>query len=235
MPNLPSCPRSVLDNDVVQYIKCPKESEKYSTSIIREFEGCDCNVDDSSCNSSFTPRVLVNAQCEPIRTDPKGWIFVLRDDMLYTAPKVTTKEEGNVKKRFHHSSFFGGKAISSAGILITDDSGHLIKLYPHSGHYRPGETEFLLILLYLQKKGIYLEEVEVDLQQIYHVSREHNDDQGHACRVKKMNNLYLRKGDYAKFLLLHKSRMTSSDVFGEEFKAVIRNRERKMERQIKHQ
>ena len=214
LPELEECHRNVLDNDVVQYITSQKEANNYAVlikSVTKNEETYDGNEHEELCSSE---RVLTNAQHDPIKTGMKGWIFVLRDDVLYTAPKITEVTSDHVTKRFHHSSFFGGRAVSSAGILITDSNGHLIKLYPHSGHYRPGEAELLRILLYLQKHGVGLEGIEVDLQQIYHVSR-FQIDNGLECKVKKLKSLCLQSGLYSKNLLLHKSRMNSLGIFSQ--------------------
>ena len=216
LPELEECPRNILDNDVVQYITSQEEVDKHTVlikSVKHESEHYDDDDDEHEYLCS-TERVLTNALHIPINTGPKGWIFVLRDDVLYAAPKVTEITSEHITKRFHHSSFFGGRAVSSAGILITDSNGHLIKLYPHSGHYRPGEAELLRILLYLQKHGIDLECFEVDLQQIYHVSRLQND-KGLECKVKKLRSVYLQTGSFSKSLLLHKSRMSSLGILSQ--------------------
>ena len=114
--------------------------------------------------------VFLDAKGQVVDTGSDGWIFVLRDGAMYAAPKVTSLV-GNTKHRFHHSSFFGGKAVESAGIIITNSEGRLLRLYPHSGHYRPGEGHLQRMLLFLQRKGLKLHRFDVDLQQILHVGR----------------------------------------------------------------
>uniref|UniRef100_A0A7S2KIX1 Uncharacterized protein n=1 Tax=Leptocylindrus danicus TaxID=163516 RepID=A0A7S2KIX1_9STRA len=208
LPDLKSCPREVLDHDTVLYIDSFDATSKYALTISKDSRCCD--------DIQNIPRFL-NAKGEPLRTGrDKGWIFVLRDDVLYAAPKITTVN-GRTKQRFHHSSFFGGKAVASAGIFITDDGGHLLKLYPHSGHYRPGERHLHRILLYLKKHGVILENIEVDLQQIYHMSRELTgtvgSDMTKTSKLKKVQNLYLLSGDTVESFLSHKRRMINSGVF----------------------
>jgi hypothetical protein len=76
-----------------------------------------------------------------------------------------------IRKRFHHSSFFAGKAVTAAGIFITDEAGRLKCMYPHSGHYRPGEAHMQRLLYYVQRLGIDLSTLQVDVQQLAHVAR----------------------------------------------------------------
>lgn len=209
LPDLPSCPRELLDHDTVLYIDSFEVTSQYALTISTEGSSGGDGVQSM-------PRFL-NAKGEPLRTGrEKGSIFVLRDDFLYAAPKITTVN-GRTKQRFHHSSFFGGKAVASAGIFITDDEGHLLKLYPHSGHYRPAPQHLHRILLYLKKHGVVLENIEVDLQQIYHVSRELTGTVGgettKTSKLKKMQNLYLLSGDTVESFLSHKNRMNSTGVF----------------------
>jgi hypothetical protein len=113
----------------------------------------------------------VDVDGDPVQTGPDGWIFVLRDNELYAAQKVTSVS-GHSKQRFHHSSFFGGKAVAAAGIFITDENGVLTRLYPHSGHYRPGEAHMQRVLFFLYHKGVDLRTFEMDTQQILHVARD---------------------------------------------------------------
>lgn len=63
------------------------------------------------------------------------------------------------------------QAVAAAGIIITNKDGDLTLLYPHSGHYRPGEADMQRCLLFLHRKGVDLRTFEIDIQQISHVSR----------------------------------------------------------------
>ncbi|KAL3780412.1 hypothetical protein HJC23_004349 [Cyclotella cryptica] len=175
LPNLTDCPRSVLDSDTVLYITDPEVSASYALEI----------AVDPADGSAI---VLECKNRRPVRTGKEGWIFVLRDHVLYGSQKVTspggcvgsslTGEEPLmdvappvVRQRFHHSSFFGGKAVASAGIFLTNDQGRLTDLWPHSGHYRPGEAHMQRALFFLQQKGVDLSTFEVDMQQIFKVCR----------------------------------------------------------------
>lgn len=162
LPNLDECPRSKLDSDTVLYINNPEVTAGYSLRI----------VTDSSGRASF-----VDVDGELARSGPDGWIFVLRDGIIYGAEKITSIS-GQSKQRFHHSSFFGGKAVAAAGIFITNDDGFLTRLYPHSGHYRPREAHMQRLLYFLYHQGVDLRTFEMDTQQIMHVARDIIDGKG---------------------------------------------------------
>ncbi len=184
LPNLPELPRSVLDSDTVQYITDPGISASYALDIVA----------DPTDGSAF---VIDRRSQTPICTGKEGWIFVLRDHVFYGSQKViapnkvvetpvnitnadsaaaaaaaaTPTPTPKPRQRFHHSSFFGGKAVASAGIFLTDDQGHLTHLYPHSGHYRPGEAHVQRVLFFMQQLGVELSTFVVDMQQLFKVSR----------------------------------------------------------------
>lgn len=175
LPNLPEIPRPVLDSDTVLYITDPEISETYALDFM---------VDPTDGSA-----IILGQNGSPIDTGTEGWIFVLRDHVFYGSQKViapskaTTAAAGGAsrssspgiatpRQRFHHSSFFGGKAVASAGIFLTDEGGRLTKLYPHSGHYRPGEAHMQRVLFFLQQMGVDLSTFVVDMQQIFKVSRE---------------------------------------------------------------
>jgi len=218
LPNLSECPRSVLDSDTVLYITNPEMQARYALDILP-------NIDEEGGAGSA---ILIDVDGIPVRTGPDGWIFVLRDHVLYGAQKVTSIA-GKSKERFHHSSFFGGKAVAAAGILITDDSGRLTRLYPHSGHYRPGEAHMQRMLFFLQQAGVDLDSFHVDLQQILHVSRQVKDAntpkggkedvkavEGAAAvikKAKKVDSLILMSGLHVACHLAHKARMIGEEIF----------------------
>jgi hypothetical protein len=172
LPNLPELSRPVLDSDTVLYITDPEISETYAL--------------DFSVNPTDGSAIVLGQNGCPIDTGNEGWIFVLRDHVFYGSQKViapssvtgagasrsTSPGLATPRQRFHHSSFFGGKAVASAGIFLTDEGGRLTKLYPHSGHYRPGEAHMQRVLFFLQQMGVDLSTFVVDMQQIFKVSRE---------------------------------------------------------------
>lgn len=223
LPNLEECPRSQLDSDTVRYILNPEISETFSLKVARRKDGC---------------MYLVNNDGNVVNTGPDGWIFVLRDSVLYAHPKVTSLS-GKSKQRFHHSSFFGGKAVAAAGIIITNEDGKLERLYPHSGHYRPGEAHLHRILFFLQKMGINLKTFVVDTQQIMHVCRNKRnqstpkggkgEESGPGdkntnvtvVKLKKKDSLSLRAANLVASYLSHKAEMIGKGVFSQIHK--IRN------------
>lgn len=64
-----------------------------------------------------------------------------------------------------------GEPVQAAGMFIAEQ-GRLMKLFPHSGHYRPEERQFAWLLRNLQDFAIDLRDVLVDAQRIYKVSRQ---------------------------------------------------------------
>jgi len=202
LPNLECCPRSRLDSDTVLYITNPQITAQYALTINFNALALNFNLNDNHCHSPSFFDVNQN----PISTSSDGWIFVLRDEHLYAAPKITSVSTASkAKQRFHHSSFFGGKAVKSAGIIVTDSQGKLLRLYPHSGHYRPGEAHIQRILFFLQHSGFDLSTFDVDIQQLRHVAREKDQ--------KKTHSLYLMSASYVASYLTHKALMIGEGVF----------------------
>ena len=198
LPNLDECPRSELDSDTVLYITNPDVTEQYALTIIpEEGTGRGCVLD---VNSNI------------VKTGSDGWIFVLRDDVVYGAQKITSVT-GHSKQRFHHSSFFGGKAVRAAGILITDDEGYLTRLFPHSGHYRPGEAHMQRMLFFLHHNGVSLRTFDLDTQQIFHVNRETNAADGEEKKKKKIDSLHPMPAVYVASFLAHKARFIEAGIF----------------------
>jgi hypothetical protein len=204
LPELDECLRSTLDADTVLYITNPDISARYAVSFIPD-------------PATGRGRV-VDVDGETVATGPDGWIFVLRDNVVYGAPKITSATPGHLsKQRFHHSSFFGGKAVAAAGIFITDDKGFLTRLYPHSGHYRPGEAHIQRMLFYMHQTGVDLRTFEMDMQQILHVAREKdkNKDNADAAveKKKKIESLYLMPAVIVACYLAHKARFIGQGIF----------------------
>lgn len=212
LPNLEECPRSVLDSDTVLYISKPEITEGYALDIV--------------CNEEGRGK-FIDVDGSPILTGQEGWIFVLRDNVMYGAEKITSIT-GHSKQRFHHSSFFGGKAVAAAGIIITDENGYLTRLYPHSGHYRPGESHMQRMLFFLHRKGVDLRTFEMDTQQFRHVSREKDGaklDDGDKTKnksknenetekkSKKIDNLHLEKAVNVACFLAHKANFIGNGIF----------------------
>lgn len=206
LPELEECPRSVLDADTVLYIANPDVSNAYAIKFIPDDMGRGKAVDVDG---------------DPVTTGPDGWIFVLRDNVMYGAEKITSVS-GRSKQRFHHSSFFGGKAVAAAGIFITDDEGTLTRLYPHSGHYRPGEADLQRVLFYMHHEGVDLRTFEMDLQQILHVARdtdtppkETSDGGEKVEKKKKVESLQLVPAVTAACFLAHKARFIGEGIYSQ--------------------
>ena len=175
----------------------------------------------------------------PVCTGKEGWIFVLRDHVMYGSQKVTAPGgcctadgASSVRQRFHHSSFFGGKAVASAGIFLTNDQGRLTDLWPHSGHYRPGEAHMQRVLFFLRQHSVDLSTFEVDMQQIFKVCRKkspkdkakkneetktdgdgQNPQEAQPKKAKKTECLLNMAGSEVASFLAHKARFIEKGVF----------------------
>ena len=206
LPDLQDCPRKQLETDTVLYITDKRITDSYSLSVVTD---------------KLTRRAkILDVEGEAVRTGTEGWIFVLRDDTLYASRKVTALS-AHSKQRFHHSSFFGGKAVSAAGILITDQDGYLTQVHPHSGHYRPGESDLQRCLAYLHSTGVGFDTFDVDMQQIFHVSRnldspvEFEQERKDVDTKKKQKKtcLFLMPACFAAYFLSHNAKAKEVGIF----------------------
>jgi hypothetical protein len=201
LPFLEDCLRAQLDSDTVLYITNPDVTERYVLGVATHAE---------------TGRGLIlDAEGDPVVTGSDGWIFVLRDNRLYGARKITSVTGTRSKQRFHHSSFFGGKAVEAAGIFITDEHGYLTRLFPHSGHYRPGEGHMQRVLFFLYHHGVDLRSFEMDIQQILHVARDipKNTADAKPEKKKKIESLCLQPAVLVACYLAHKARFIGEGIF----------------------
>jgi hypothetical protein len=240
LPSLSEIPRPVLDSDTVLYITDPVITATYALDIVVNSVNGSANILDQNGNS--------------VNTGKEGWIFVLRDHVFYGSQKVTAPKSTGAgspsngspstdavipRQRFHHSTFFGGKAVASAGIFLTDERGLLTQLWPHSGHYRPGEAHMQRVLFFLQQLGVELSTFMVDMQQIFKVTREvatkggnaglgdkgkgggdmkeqHATSETHALKTRKIAKvgcLHLLSGQEVALFLAHKALMIENGVF----------------------
>lgn len=163
---LESCPRSVLDKETVHYCR---EDERDQFALIIE-----------------NGRVRRRRSNDYAETGPQGWIFVLRDGVLYANEKKT------VSPRFHHSSFFAGECVEVAGLVVIEQ-GCVTKLFPHSGHYRPNDDDVQHLLTFIETSNIRLSSIEVDAQHTMKVAR-FLTRQGLRLR-KKQAFPYFMRGD----------------------------------------
>jgi hypothetical protein len=206
LPDLQEFSRKQLESDTVLYITDEDITGSYCLSVVTD---------------KLTRRAkILDVEGEPVRTGKEGWIFVLRDNALYGSRKVTILN-AHSKQRFHHSSFFGGKAVSAAGILVTDQDGYLTEVHPHSGHYRPGESDMQRCLYYLYSTGVDFDTFQVDMQQIFHVSRHVDapmrvgrDAVGKsAIKKQKKSCLLLKPACFAAYFLSHKAKANEVGIF----------------------
>jgi hypothetical protein len=172
--DLPDCSREQLEHDTVRYCT-PEEREQYRVDIAdgRLFEGG-----------------------QPVSTSEDGWIFVLRDDVMYARAKKTDAP------RFHHSSFFGGECVAAAGMFVAED-GKLTRVFPHSGHYRPTDDHLLYLVQFFEQQGVDMSAVQVDAQRVFKVARVCTDD---GRRVSKVDSPFLMNAREIEDFLVHKKR-----------------------------
>ncbi|KAK9274340.1 hypothetical protein L1049_019154 [Liquidambar formosana] len=131
------CPRSKLQQQCIKYLG-PMERKAYE--IV---------VENGQLFYKKTGE-LVDTTGEP--KDAK-WIFVLSTSRtLY----VGMKKKGT----FQHSSFLAGGATSAAGRLVVE-KGILKAVWPHSGHYRPTQENFLDFLSFLRENNVDLTDVKM--------------------------------------------------------------------------
>jgi hypothetical protein len=192
LPEIPDCPRSVLDSDTVTYIDDMEESKKYAVHI--------------QTNQHGAGRLILTCSGSMVRTGSTGWMFVIRDNVMYVAPKVIN---GSGMKRFHHSSFFGGRAVQAAGIVVTDEmNGYIQQILPHSGHYRPDESDVQRVLYFLHEMGVCWSTFTVDVQQFLFIDRSNSNSALNNCcmKKKKVESLHLRSAVTVADFLSHKAR-----------------------------
>ncbi|KAL7693142.1 hypothetical protein Plhal304r1_c005g0022591 [Plasmopara halstedii] len=154
-------PRTKLERETVLYCDTAAERQKFALSV-------------------QTGLVVHVATQEVVETGPDGWIFVLRDGVLYGSQKETKKIP-----RIHHTSFVGGECVQTAGMMVITN-GVIKTIYPHSGHYRPSEYELLVLLRFLVNSGVDLSDVDVDVQRIQKVYRQSVN----GALVKKLDNAH---------------------------------------------
>ena len=146
-PELASCPRSVLDSDTVLYITNEEDRLEYAVQI--DHQGL------------FRPLLRPS---ETITTGDSGWIFVTKGDILYAYYKKTES-----RPRIHHSTFLAGASVEAAGLFVASE-GRLVRLFPHSGHYRPAECHLRCLLQFLH-----------DHQVNHHHHTDHRDHPPTSC------------------------------------------------------
>jgi hypothetical protein len=162
-PQLEECPRKTLDEDRVEYLITEEERRPYEISF-----------GDGNWKLAATG--------ELVNTGPKGWIFVLLNEIMYACEKRI-----NSFPRFHHSSFCAGASVNAAGMIVCVD-GKLTKLFPHSGHYRPHDRHLYSLLAYLRSRGVRLKGVQVDVQRVMKLSRQiEKGEYHHSGRVLSLS------------------------------------------------
>ncbi|KAJ0400677.1 hypothetical protein P43SY_005450 [Pythium insidiosum] len=149
---------------------------------------------------------------EIVESGEEGWIFVLRDGVLYGGQKETKKIP-----RIHHTSFVAGECVQTAGMMVIKN-GVIETIYPHSGHYRPSEHELLVLLRFLVAQGVDMSHVKVDVQRIQKVYR----DVVNGTRVRKIDNAHFWGAYRVLFFLEQKHLAWKIGLFDDIVDAVAR-------------
>ena len=144
--DMPDCPRERLEACVVAYLYDAEERAPY---IVEVHEG-----------RFYHPRRAGSEEeRSPYSTGEGEWIFVFSPARVLFCNRKT-------RGAFHHTSFLAGGPCLAAGTLVVCD-GDLRELYPHSGHYRPGEHNLHQLLVRLRSCGVNLAGFTVDVQRLY--------------------------------------------------------------------
>ncbi|KAM3574394.1 hypothetical protein VYU27_003687 [Nannochloropsis oceanica] len=193
---LEDCSRAQLEAETVYYCSSDKDRKQYEVRFMEKGLLHRFNAETGEWG-------LVD-------TGPDGWIFVLRDGIIYAHEKKTDHPP-----RFHHSSFFAGECVQAAGLFVAGE-GVLERLYPHSGHYRPTDSHLLSLLLFLESQGVDMERMQVDFQLVMKVARSHDAHKG--GRRRKIDSPYMWTGLHAKYFLLVKRYTWENKLFDEMLK-----------------
>ena len=112
------CPRERLQACRVAYLHLPEERQPY---IVEVHKG----------HLYYPKNPATGEERSPYSTGEGEWIFVFSAARVLFCHRKT-------RGAFHHTSFLAGGPCIAAGTLVVQN-GVLEELYPHSGHYRPGE------------------------------------------------------------------------------------------------
>ncbi|OVA06350.1 hypothetical protein BVC80_8883g20 [Macleaya cordata] len=130
------CPRSRLQHQCIKYLG-PIERRNYEVT-----------VEDGKFIYKQSGKLVDTSE----GSNDAKWIFVLSTSKtLYIGQKK--------KGTFQHSSFLAGGATSAAGRLVIEN-GILKAVWPHSGHYRPTEQNFLEFVSFLEEHNVDLTDVK---------------------------------------------------------------------------
>jgi hypothetical protein len=198
------CPRSELDTDTVLYLTSEEERLKYAVRI----------------DAAGLLRPLLRPD-ETITTGAEGWIFVSKGDILYAYFKKTSS-----RPRIHHSTFLAGEAVEAAGLFVAED-GRLLKVFPHSGHYRPTEWHLRCLLQFFLDRCVDLRDVEVDAQRVLKVARQTHKD---GVKKKKVEGAAMHNGLALLDFLTVKQRMLDNKTLKQIVAAAAVMRYRRMKK-----
>jgi hypothetical protein len=85
----------------------------------------------------------------------------ISDTLKYT---VVNENIGDLKERFHHSTFLGGQEVGGAGTIQVLD-GKIAVITDASGHYKPEVNQLVNVIDEIEHRGVKIENVGVKLVQ----------------------------------------------------------------------
>jgi len=200
---LPDCSRQLLEDDTVYYCTSDTDREQYLVRI--GTDGLLYHRPSKHSQDNFRAGEDRDGWIRLTTQAADGWIFVLKNSRIYAHEKVT-----EARPRFHHSSFFAGADVDAAGMFVVEN-GVLVQLYPHSGHYRPGEVHMYFLLHFLEATGVTLQDVEVDAQRLAHVARQKLP--GNRGKARKIDTPHMWAGDRMLNFLRIKKHAWESGLF----------------------
>ena len=148
---MPDCPRERLQECRVAYLHLPEERAPY---IVEVHQGRFYHPENPGTGEERSPYstgegewifVFSSARVSAALSrlpEPEHFLHPLpyappRTPLRLLSPQVLFCHR-KTRGAFHHTSFLAGGPCIAAGTLVISD-GVLEELYPHSGHYRPGE------------------------------------------------------------------------------------------------
>ena len=148
---MPDCPRERLQECRVAYLYLPEERAPY---IVEVHQGRFYHPENPGAGEERSPystgegewifvfsSARVTAALSHLRQS-QNTSYAAYPSRLRVCPSTDPSQvlfcHRKTRGAFHHTSFLAGGPCIAAGTLVIHD-GVLDELYPHSGHYRPGE------------------------------------------------------------------------------------------------
>ncbi len=97
-------------------------------------------------------------------SDNQSRIFVMdRFGQFYLSKDISGNARSG-EKAIKHSTFFNGRKVAAAGKITCNKKGEVVKITNESGHYRPGEFEMDQVKVALQRHGVKVDGIKVEIR-----------------------------------------------------------------------